>query len=91
MTYSGHNTPDIECSSDIGAVTSLKVQKDGTDGWYMTTAEVTDAASMVTVTFTCDCWLDDASGRSLVHILSPGNKRTFVFVLLMRKLAKYVQ
>ena len=91
MTYSGHTTPDIECSSDIGAVTSLKVQKDGTDGWYMTSAEVADTGSMVTSTFTCNCWLDDASGRSLEHILTPGNKRAFAFVLLMRKLAKYVQ
>ena len=71
LICSGHTTPDIECSSDIGAVTSLKVRKEGANGWLMTHAEVTDAASMVTVTFTCNCFLDNDAGTSLEHTLNP--------------------
>ena len=37
----------------------------------MTRAEVTDDASLVIVTFTCDCWLDDAVDRSLEYTLTP--------------------
>ena len=58
-------------------MTSLKIQKNGTDGWYMTTAEVTDTVSLVTVTFTCDCWLDVRTDGALEYILhAPGKAKS---------------
>ena len=53
---------ELQCSSDIGTVTSIRLRITGADGWFLETLQVVDYNHDDVLDFECNCWFDDGAG-----------------------------
>ena len=52
----------VHCPTNIGAITSVRLRIEGTDGWNVHSVTVHDYVNDHVTHFACNCWLDSGAG-----------------------------